>query len=48
LHLFFVPLFSENPLHLDKERYISYGAYLYKKGIVKKEYPLDSFATELK
>ncbi|WP_279109944.1 ABC transporter substrate-binding protein [Bartonella apis] len=43
-----VPLFSENPLHLDKERYISYGAYLYKKGIVKKEYPLDSFATELK
>ena len=43
-----VPLFSENPLHLDKEKYVSYGAYLYKKGIVKKEYPLDSFATELK
>lgn len=43
-----VSLFSENPARLSKEKYISYGNYLYKKGIVKKDYPLDSYATELK
>lgn len=43
-----VSLFSDNPIHLNTEKYTSYGTYLYKKGVIKKDYPLQSYATELK
>ncbi|WP_297322236.1 ABC transporter substrate-binding protein [uncultured Bartonella sp.] len=43
-----VSLFSNNPHHLNTEKYTSYGTYLYNKGVIKKDYPLQSYATELK
>lgn len=43
-----VPLFSDNPLRLNENKYISYGTFLAEKGVIKQDYALDSYATELK
>lgn len=40
-------LFSDNPSYLNKDKYTSYGTFLYKKGIIKSDYPINTYATEL-
>lgn len=40
-------LFSDNPSYLNKDKYMSYGTFLYKKGIIKSDYPINTYATEL-
>lgn len=40
-------LFSDNPSYLNKDKYASYGTFLYKKGIIKSDYPINTYATEL-
>lgn len=40
-------LFSDNPSYLNKDKYTSYGTFLYKKSIIKSDYPINTYATEL-
>ena len=40
-------LFSDNPSYLNKDKYTSYGTFLHKKGIIKSDYPINTYATEL-
>ncbi|EJF89325.1 ABC transporter substrate-binding protein [Bartonella tamiae] len=41
------PLFSDHPIILNKNKYISYGTFLYEAGVIKADYPIESYATQL-
>ena len=42
------PLFANNPMKLDQKRYESYGQFLFDNKIISQNYPVSSYAIELK